>query len=351
MSDLIVTYGNPESIKINYTTGLTEIFLSDPGHNDIFSLWKTEFSILKNITVALSGGLDSQFAALVAKQSGANVRAKTYELVWEDNVINSYDVLTARDFCKKHNIPFDTVRVDIKRFLDELLVDYCKKYRVNSPQLAVQIYGTQHILDSTDDYVLTGGDIAPISFSEGRMINLCDKNYRTAISAYTPHKYKHTNGPFMILSHEYDNRVIRDPFMMTSEIQYLGFLHHETVMRESNVVLEQTDYKTVSATWTYKKLFYQAFGFDYIIPLHKRTGFELLKSHLASETGFYDEFDKRYRDPLLSIVNANNLFGPAGESTLTKFVGNDYPKLMQQLQSTYEEIQPVPARPNYIFDW
>ena len=96
--------------------------------------------------------------------------------------------------------------------------------------------------------------------------------------------------------------VIRDPFFMSPEIMYQALMHNATVIKKNcKCMFARNDAKTNTFAW--KRLFYNGFeDFVYINPLSKRTGFESLKFHFASETGNYDEFDVLYRNTLWKKV-------------------------------------------------
>lgn len=353
MINLTTKGGSPTTISIDYVTGTTDIYFNDPGHTDIFEAWKVALSDKEDITVALSGGLDSQFSALMTKQVMGSVKAATYEYMWEGSVVNAYDSVTARDFCKKHDIVHEIFQIDIKDFLDNKLLDYGVKYRTNSPQIAAQLYGTEHILNRISGHVMTGGDMPPLLVLQDKVFNPYDRKTRLPGGSYSPFKYKHSNGPFLILGGQYDERIIRDPFMMSPQVLYLAYKQIENIITECNVMPTDNyrDDGIHTDSWSYKQIFYKSFGFDYIMPLHKRTGFELIKSHLATKTGMYDEFDIRYRRPLEELLRTKKIFGHQQEKGVTNFNGECYQKLLKSLQCSYDTHQPAVPDMTYIFDW
>ena len=355
MTNKLLSYGTPQTVQIDYATGVTDLTCARPVNQNIHDHWKDQFVQYPEVIIALSGGLDSQFSALVAKQSGALVTAVTFEFIWQDNVVNSYDVLTARDFCNKNDIPFSTMRIDIDYFLDKLLIDYCKQYRFNSPQVGVQVYAMQQLMgDNPGVPIVMGGDWPLIQVSKGIVYNPVAKQHTDLIlsnqHAYMPNKYKHTLGPFLFLAEEQRTAIIRDPFLMSPEILYLSLQQHASVIQEHQIAAFNEPESIKSSCWLYKQAYYQSYGFDFLLPLAKRTGFELIKGHLASLSGVYDDFDIRYRYPLEKVIETFDLFGYKGVEAITRYNGEDYTDLLDHIQNVYDDVQPSNVN-TYSFDW
>ena len=112
----------------------------------------------------------------------------------------------------------------------------------------------------------------------------------------------------------------------------------------------------------YKQNYYKSFEeFDFVFPLAKRTGFESLKFYLASITGNFDEFDEKYRVPLLNIAKETawynpRLFDAGSRISFSKKVspldwhGIDNTELEDIILNSVRETEPESCNV-YSFDW
>lgn len=349
MTSKIVKYGSPTTVEIDYIEGITNFYVSKPKNTDIFAHWETALKDMPELTVCLSGGLDSQFATNVALALGKTLDIVTFEFVWEGTTVNAYDVLTARDFCRMKGLPEPKyIPVDIKDFLDNKLLEYAEKYRLNSPQVAAQLYAMEQLSPSTP--LLLGGDIAIHGFYNDVVCNPLDTKRVIVGTNYAPAKCKHTDGPFYILAEELGIPVIRDIGLLSPEIFYLMLSHHVQTMANTGTYFNTVSTPTMSSSFRYKHEFYKSFDFEFLLPLSKKTGFENLKSHMASETGVYDQFDRIYRAPVEKQAKDKKLFGLGDTQGRTFFNGNDYNLLLDEMQSFYDNNKLTQAN-MYNFDW
>ena len=65
------------------------------------NLFEEQLGKLEGVTVCLSGGLDSQFSANLAKKFCKDVNAVCFRFMWNDIVMNADDVVTAQEFANK----------------------------------------------------------------------------------------------------------------------------------------------------------------------------------------------------------------------------------------------------------
>ena len=82
---------------------------------------------------------------------------------------------------------------------------------------------------------------------------------------------------------------------------YLATKQNLSVIKDKKIILDQSYTNNKLNFERYKTEYYKTFNFEYLLPLKKRTGFENVKTHLASKTGVYNQFDLDYRFPLLDI--------------------------------------------------
>jgi hypothetical protein len=154
--------------------------------------------------------------------------------------------------------------------------------------------------------------------------------------------YRFTFDPYYKAASEAAANLHKDIFLISPESLYLAYKQNIKVIKKNNIILDLNTEKSKRGIGKYKAAFYESFGYPLIVPFCKQTGFESLKQHLATESGNYDEFDRRYRHPLL-----NNI-GPPG---VAKF------KNYHLLEEIYAEIDEMILTDNpticntFKFDW
>jgi len=330
------------TITLDYELGTVIARVSKPENKNIWDHWQQEFSSIDKITCYFSSGIDSQFSLLLANKYCSDVTAVTFQFNWEDDIVNASDILLASKFCKQHNIKHVIEQIDLKDFLTNHLEDFARDHRTPSPQISAQLYGISKS-KYNDRTIILGGEVPYIGF-------LNDKVY-SAFEWRDPEKtrinqcmyFKSFMGPFAIYSHINQVDIIRDPFTMTPEIYYLATAKNMDVLKEHNKALNLDAYTTKRSFWDYKKHYYSLYDFDYLVPLKKRTGFETLKTHLASETGVYNQFDLLYRKPLVDIHDKESWFGAkqynnnvVSFTSRNQFQG-DLQELLAPMQDYYDE--------------
>ena len=332
------------TVTLDYELGSTRVHIRKPDNRDIWHHWEQEFSLIDKITVFFSSGLDSQFSLLLAKKYCPDVTAVTFQYNWENDIVNASDVLLSSSFCKQHNIKHVIEQIDLKEFLDNNLEDVARDYRTPSPQISSQLYG---IIKSkyNDRTMMLGGEVPYIGFLDKQAYSAFEWRDPEKVRINVGMYYKSFIGPFTIYGKNSEHTVIRDPFTMSPEIYYLAKLKNLDVLTENNQTINLNKFTTQRSFWYYKQLYYNQYGFDYMYPLKKRTGFESLKTHLASQTGIYNQFDLQYRVPLLDMHEKENWFGSKQYAhdvvnfvSRNQFTG-DLPDIIEQIQNYYDSNQ------------
>ena len=260
-----------------------------------------QLSEFENPLVCLSGGYDSQFMCLLLKQAGINFSAISYESMWGVNVVNSPDVGIATNFCKKHNIEHEIIQLDLKDFLDsELYIEYGKKYKTGSPQVACHLYFLDQI-DYSNRSIIMGGDFPTIratpkdldqnyqdySLKDVRIKVLTKSDFRDFINLIVPYKEYGIQNNVKICK---DLLFGSPQIMLKSTEKYADMIKKHNVIRGPN--------PNISGNYI-KSLYYNNILEDDVEPvLMSYTGFENLKYHFMSMTGDYDYFNSKYRSPL-----------------------------------------------------
>lgn len=368
MENTTLSIGNTTACELDYESGTTTLTLTKPSEPNLMNLFKEQLGTLDGVTVCLSGGLDSQFTANLAKHFCKDVNAVCFRFMWEGNVINADDVLTATRVAKLLDIDLHFEDVDAKHHLENNLVEYTTRYRTMSPQISLQLAAIRQ--SKFNDRVLMLGGEAPIIAVSKDFNNVYlgrktyvneDDSVVEGIGLSTSHFYFNYSAPFTVLEQEHGMHIIKDPFLLTPEILYAGYYQNKYAIESFGKVYVSTTTAKCN-TDAYKKVYYSSFEkFKYIFPIAKRTGFETLKLYLASETGNFDEFDERYRIPLYNVARETTWFNPAiissdrvptvkAKKVLQKFEGIEPTELEDIILNSVREFEPTACN-IYNFDW
>ena len=294
--------------KLDYNKKTFELLLDDRTDATLMSAWEEEFKKFTNVNVCLSGGIDSQFLVYVLTQLNKNIKIYIFSLVWDDCVFNSPDVLHAIRFCKRHNLEYTNIELDYKKFSSNTeILEICRKYKAESPQIALHL----KMLDFIDnnDPIFLGGDTPLMQYDfETKKSMLSGINYQF-----------YTTNAFLNYSLINNKLVIKDIFKMTPTIQYLSYKHFIETTKKYKLVLPTVPTSSTVLSHQYIKLNqYNELGATSFImnPLVKNTGFEILKIHLAKQTGIFNQYDILYRHPLETLLKLEDWFHKLNEFKL-----------------------------------
>jgi hypothetical protein len=362
MDSQIVTLGDPTTLSVDYASGEAHLYMEKPSA-DIHTLFEREFSKYDHITVLLSGGLDSQFSANLAKRYAKSMNAVCFRFIWDGRVINATDIVNAQEFATVIGIDLDYEDFDLSYHYDNEQLEYLTHYRVYSPQLSAYIAAikqSKHIMGT----VLMGGE-APMVFMDNDEPRLVGKFYnsddRLMSFGQISSMYLSHYAPFTFLDVLNGIPVIRDPFMMSPEIMYAAYAQNAKVITENSSAhfthtSENVDTLQIN-TQVYKTMYYKSFGFDYVVPLNKRTGFESLRFHLACVTGNYDEYEKRYRRPIAKAMTtmpwaSTRVFSSEDRlgKGVVKNVFHDDGNIEKTIKDAIKELTLTPTN-YYNLDW
>jgi hypothetical protein len=366
MENTTIEIGNTTTVELDFIAGSTAIHLSKPSQPNLMNLFEEQLASLEKVTVCLSGGLDSQFSANLAKKFCKDVNAVCFRFMWDDNVINSDDVVTAQQFADKIDLELHYEDIDIKEHLTNASAEYTRKYTTVSPQISVQLAAIKKS-KFNDRTLMLGGDAPTVAVTKHfDQVYLQRKTYynedgkTTGTNTSAPNFYYAFSAPFSILEQTHGLHIIKDPFLLTPEILYAGYYQNKYVIESfGEVMLVKNNAKTNADK--YKENYYKSFeDFEYVFPIAKRTGFENLKLHLASVTGNFDEFDEKYRQPLYSVAQECTWFNPllfnkgriVAASTKAKvfFPDKESVELEDIILNSVREIEPSACN-IYNFDW
>lgn len=279
--------------KLDYSKQTFEL-LFNSSDASLMSVWEEEFKTFTNVNICLSGGIDSQFLVYVLSKLKKNIKIYIFSLVWDDCVFNSPDVLHAIRFCKRHNLEYTNIDIDYKKFSSNTeILEICRKYKANSPQIALHL----KMLDFIDNNnpIFLGSDTPLMQYDfETKKASVSGINYQFYV----------TNA-FLNYSLINNRLVIKDIFKMTPTTQYLSYKNFiETTKKYKLVLPVIPSSSTVLSPQHIKLNQYNELGAESFImnPLVKNTGFEILKIHLAKQSGVYNQYDLLYRFPLETLL-------------------------------------------------
>lgn len=350
---MIIEYGNPTTASADLTTGKITLNCDYTDDTDLVEMIGIELADHERVLVLVSGGIDSQFSAAVAKKHCDNVSAVIFDFLWQGTTINPTDVYGATKFCKNLDLDYEIVEFEIKDFLDNELIDFARKYRSMSPQVSVHLKAITQLELEPNTTILMGGDIPYIGMYEEFAVTvmvpesaeLFKKGVAVDATIYQRHLV-----PYKMLADDLGIDIIKNPFMLTPTIFYASLNHNLQVISDTNNVLNMDSNTLKSEHFKFKCLYYESFGLDLQPPFIKRTGFEPLRMHLAAETGMYDEFNHRYRAPLYKIAFSEKWLGPMLEIGPQVEVIGEYRPLLEKIQD-YCSHNEVEFCNTYKIDW
>jgi hypothetical protein len=274
------------AFSVDYDTGEVILWYQQPAAGvTLAHKWQEIIGSHTDYVLCLSGGLDSQLAASILSQLGIKYSACTYMLMWKDNVLNANDVLMAQRYCQRYGIELELVEHDYEQFLlDEQHLYYGETYKSNSPQIAFHLWFVHQLGNSRP--IIMGGECPKISWMPQQKLS--------QFSYYHPAIYTQ---PFANLAAAHNLTVIRDPLRLDAETQYLSHWQYCSSVEQHKHYHElRTDAK--DNNYQLRTAFYQQLATNLIPMLYKNHGFESLKTHMACETGIYNQFNLLYREPM-----------------------------------------------------
>ena len=322
-----------QAIRYDEETKHLEIKLRKPKTDDILNRLKPCIHGINNL-LCLSGGLDSQAQALLMKEHNMDFRAVTYASKWGIQTINAYDVMTAQAFCQKHDIQHEVYDIDYQTFLNtNKHMEYAETYGTTSPQIAFHLFFLDQL--KHEGTLHMGGDIPLMYLNNDNKVKMKANSSLLLNVSMIYKKYATYNNNIAL---------VKDSLMSNPEIMYLAFMNNIRTTQKFGVVCHLADsYR--QGMQQYKERYYKTLGLDVSVPLLKYTGFEILKKHLASKTGNYDEYDRLYRVPMQQFVTDK----PDLSKIVTRIKGPQV-ELIRELEKVIESESPKMLT-EYVFDF
>lgn len=291
----MITFGNPSAFKYDANSNMLSIKISksDDSSNALEDIL-AQLQHVKKANVALSGGIDSQFALRVAKKLNVPVKAYTYLTTWEGAPINSDDVMVAKQVAKQENIDIEIVEFDLKEFFDtNKHLEYGIKYKTKSPQIAFHLYFIEKTFKDKEGTLFLGGEVPMMVKNSAQGEGPLD------IAGLNSSFFIGNTVSYRKICKELEIDIVRDLLLYTPNIIYKTLKISIDVAREKGKHCEQKEeYMVNMYPHKLKHEIYEAILPGGTNPLSKNTGFEKLKRYLGSNTGIYNQFDLLYRIPL-----------------------------------------------------
>lgn len=354
MTSNILKYG---AVDIDYSSLSYTFSFNKPSRMDIHENFKSFFKDTEHATVLLSGGLDSQFVANVVSKHAKSSSYVTFAYLWDGVVMNSDDIISAQRFAELLGVTTKIIDVELYEFLNDMpgLKKMATEVGTSSPQLMSLMYAIRENMCDLKGTIIKGGERPGLYLNNENNISFlgmtsADPKIRQTegMAAIHDHQtYSKYILPFVRFSQQNEIDMICDMFLSSPELFYLGYLQNK-YMFEQDKFISESKYNYSTYSMYYEKVcYYKTFeNFVYYFPLGKRTGFENLQHHLASNTGNYDEFDKRYRKPL-NTVEQNTI-------SLKRFIPRalgHHRNLFKDLQDSYDLHKPTTHTVFYNYTW
>lgn len=216
--------------------------------------------------VALSGGVDSQFACLALISAG--IKFKAFVIDFE---FNDMDTSHARAFALSHNIDLIEIKIDVVKFLTRQLQDYVLKYDTPSPQFNTHFFAFEKVFNDYNPSCIICGGTAPFIEDDKVIYRLTkSQNAWTTFSSMTNHK------------------IIGNFLAWSADIAIPLLIHTPAIVNGNRRYFEKID--------GMKKV-----GFNVTPQEFKFTGFEKVKKHFEELTGDGWAFEKMFRHPNFNL--------------------------------------------------
>lgn len=230
-----------------------------------------------NVTVPLSGGVDSEVVLRCAMETNKTVKIAIMRLLIGNDVYNQHDIKSAFDLCEEFGLEPEIYDLDIEWFLESKeYQSYCRNYFTTSYQLVSHLW----LVDQTgSDFVVMPGDFA--SKFGGRPFMQ----------------------PFKYFCYDYYND--------KNDTTLIGdFLSHTSEIINSSIMLAKKTKFVPGAKKSYegKIKFYNQAGFPVKARKQKYTGFEKVKDYFDQKHKAFRYVDRVYRSPMENMFWKNISF-------------------------------------------
>jgi len=309
--------------SINYAAKTIEALISgNTTYDALLPIWAEKFKSFTAVNMCLSGGIDSQFVLSVLSKLKKDITVYIFSFVWDDCVFNASDVLHAIRYCDRYGHRYKNIEINYKEMLaGSEFLNYCRKYKAKSPQISLQLKMLDYIDNNNPTFL--GGDVPILTYDfDTQKASIHGINYQ----------------PFMTYAFlnyaEQNNRIIiKEMFRMDPDCHAIAYKEFLNTVKKHKIVLSSSGIGA-GAAQPLRLLFYRDLGADILPPLLKNTGFEVLKMHLAKQTGVYNQYDVTYRFPLEQLLMNEEWYVGQYNNHFRTIV----PKLLNAVKQEFEDF-------------
>ena len=153
-------YGPPKMdkiyhIKLGYVTRKVKSFRDEC----ISTVELMASTTNKPIIVGLSGGSDSQLVCISLMQAKIPFKALIVKFRYNNgSPVNMHDISVAYEFCKKYNVSYEELDIDLEVFYRNKALEIAKKYYMPKLRTIVQTQAMEWAAMNGYYYIMAGGD-------------------------------------------------------------------------------------------------------------------------------------------------------------------------------------------------
>jgi hypothetical protein len=274
-------FGNPRTdsryhVHIGYVTREVKSFREEC----IKSVEMMAASTNKPIIVGLSGGSDSQIVSLSLMAAKIPFSALIVRFRYNNgDIVNIHDISVAYEFCKKYNVDYKEIDVNLDTFYRARAITLAKKYNMPKLRTIIQTEAMDWANANGYYYIMAGGDpvFYPLTFASAKEKGIPMLNNQCSVPCWL-------EGPVPIMQHMIENEYegCSKFYLYTPElhVSYLNDPVTTEFLRTKQIIYENfVEWFPHHSMWW--KIFQNIFKpilttkhFPEIIPAKKFTGFE-----------------------------------------------------------------------------
>ncbi|MBC7465174.1 MAG: hypothetical protein H7256_04220 [Bdellovibrio sp.] len=232
----------------------------------------------KKINLCVSGGIDSEVMLISFLE--AKIPFEATILKFKDD-LNDFDIFNVIEFCQQRNIETTLLELDVLNFFEtKQHLEYGKKYRCQSPQIAVHLW----LLDQVQGFpIMSGNFIYPQPIDGGVFYVGLPGDLHCTYFRYFETNHKAGIPWFLIYTPELNQSFLNTPLVKDQATR--------------------TPENQIPFTYLVKCEIYNQAGFDVKPRPDKFTGFEKIRILFDEKFGTSHgiKFDEAYRQPLVEL--------------------------------------------------
>ena len=293
--------GTPNSVLLN--EHMCTYTIAKPNDNlTLLERYQKELEGFDDCYLMLSGGSDSQFMLRLLKHFSIKFKAITYKTLWQGGIVNTDDIVYAQQVAEKFNVDLKIVDFDLKEFYESNKhLKWARENKILSPQIAMQLEFISNEFFEGDKLVM-GGDMPYLMYGD----NFAYRGNFTGLDYLfidQPSTILHTIKPYYDLCENKKIKFLKNIPYSSPQAVYQILEQQIKIVEDQNIHIE---YKTSEPQFRellqFKKTVWNTILPGDIDTLIKVGGFERLKKFLAIKSGIYNDYDKKFREPMKVVA-------------------------------------------------